>query len=300
MRIAIGIAAACCATSCGTRAAAPPTPTPTAAPAALPAAIDAGPVTSVEAPSPPPPPPPDPLAGKSLEEQWAWALSLVPSLSEVVRRPTSASFAPLGLRKGRITLYAPRLDLALATRQPAPCLALQFELEEGELATRIALDGSRARPDLKDRYVIVRLGITIFDHESVTGELHGQYADASIGGTLSEVSPRGLRYDGTSDGIAVICQKSAVVHECRDGSKKVCELCNPIAAVRGSGIGGSRAVAKNSACEPCPPDPVAPHIEAINRILHEQPAMRIDKDSGAAFYTHRADCKRALRAAPAE
>lgn len=296
MRIALGIAA-CCATSCGTRGAATPTPPPTTAPAALPAAIDAGPVASLAAPSPPPPPP-DPLAGKSPEEQWAWALSLVPSLSEMVARPTSANFAPLGLRKGTITLYAPRLELALATKQPAPCLALPFKLEEGELATRIALDGSRARPDLKDRYVIVRLGITIFDHESVSGDEHGQYADASIGGTLSEVSPRGLRYDGTSDSIVVICQKSAVVHQCRGGSTKVCELCNPIAAVRGSGIGGSRAVATNSACEPCPPDPVAPHIEAINRVLHEHPAMRIDKDSGAAFYTHRADCKAARDARP--
>ena len=243
-----------------------------------------------------PPPPPDPLAGKSPEEQWAWAVALVPSLDEVVRRPTAVSFEPLGLKKGAITLYAPRLELALAKRQPAACMPLPFRLEEGELATRIALDGSRARPDLKDRYVIVRLGVTIFDHESVDGEGHGQYADSSIGGTLSEVSPRGLRYDGDSDSVVVICQKSAVEHECRDGSRKVCELCNPIAAVRGAGLGGSRAVLRNSACGPCPPDPAGPYIEAINRVLHQQPVMRIDKENGAAFYTHRADCKTALRA----
>jgi hypothetical protein len=282
-----------CAASCGTRPAATPPP----APAAAPTAIDAGAVAEVKPPPPPPPAPPDPLAGKSPDEQWAWALSLVPSLSEVVRRPTTASFAPLGLKKGAITLYAPRLELALARKQPAPCLALPFKLEDGELATRVALDGSRARPDLKDRYVILRLGVTIFDHESVEGEAHGQYADASIGGTLSEVGPRGLRYDGDSDSVVVICQKSVIKHECRDGSSKVCELCNPIAEVRGAGVGGSGVTVKSSACDPCPPDPVAPHIDAINRVLQQQPAMRIDKESGAAFYTHRADCKAALRGA---
>jgi hypothetical protein len=97
------IAVACCATSCGTGTQA--TPPPTAAPRAAPiAANDPDPDSEVARENATPPAPPDPLAGKSPQEQWAWAVSLVPTLSELVPRPARAAFEPLGLENGSITL----------------------------------------------------------------------------------------------------------------------------------------------------------------------------------------------------
>lgn len=258
------------------------------------AAVDAGPASGPES-AVPAPPPPDPLAGKSPQEKWAWAVSLVPTLSEVVPRPTGAAFEPLGLVNGAITLYAPALELTLARKQPAPCSALRMHLENGELATRIARDGSRARPDLKDNYILFRLGLTIFDHEAVTGDMHEGYADTRVGGTLSEVSPRGLHYDGTAESVAAICLKNTVTHHCRDGSTKVCERCDLVAVVPMQGYGNAAAEVKDSACGPCPPDPGASQLEAVNRVLSAQPVMRVDKGSGPAFYVRRADCQAARR-----
>jgi hypothetical protein len=148
---------------------------------------------------------------------------------------------------------------------------------------------------LKDNYVLFRLGVTIFDHEAVSGDMREGYADASVGGTLSEVTARGLRYDGTAESVVAVCQKNTVTHHCRDGSTKVCELCNLVAVVPMQGYGQAAGVVKDSACDPCPPDPVAPHLEAVNRVLNSQPAMRVDKGSGPAFYVRRADCQAARR-----
>jgi hypothetical protein len=216
-------------------------------------------------------------------------------LSELVPRPTSAAFEPLGLKNGTITLYTPALELTLATKQPAPCAALRMRLENGELATRIARNGSRARPDLKDNYILFRLGLTIFDHEAVTGDMHEGYADSSVGGTLSEVSPRGLRYDGTAESVTAVCLKNTVTHQCRDGSTKVCETCTLVAVVPMQGYGQAGTVVKDSACGPCPPDAAAAHLEDVNRVLSAQAVMRVDKGSGPAFYVRRADCQAARR-----
>lgn len=302
---ALLVTVACCATSCGTRTSAPPPPAAASRemPVAAVAAVDAGPVSGAEPERAAPPALPDPLAGKSPQEQWAWAVSLVPTLSELVPRPTSAAFEPLGLKNGAITLYTPELELTLAKKQLAPCAALRLQLENGELATRIARDGSRARPDLKDNYVLFRLGLTIFDHEAVTGDLREGYADSSVGGTLSEVTSRGLRYDGTAESVAAECLKNTVTHHCRDGSTKVCETCTLVAVVPMQGYGQAAAVMKDSACGPCPPDSAAPHLEDVNRVLRAQPVMRVDKGSGPAFYVRRADCqaaRRARRKKPAE
>lgn len=275
-----------------------PAPSPALVHTPTPAAVvDAGAIAPANTGAAPATPPPDPLAGKSPEEQWAWAVSLVPSLNDLVRHPSAASFEALGLKRGRITLYAPALDLTLARKQPAPCAALSMVLEEGELATRIARDGSRARSDLKDDYIVFRLGVTIFDHEAVAGDLREGYADASIGGVLSEVSRRGLRYDGGDQRMVAYCQTDRITHHCRDGSTKVCESCNPVVTPVNMRMGpGTGGIASDSPCDACPPDPVAPHIEAINRVLAAQPVMEVDKGTGVAFYVRRADCKAALRA----
>src|ERR1043166_7587174 len=110
-------------------------------------------------------PPADPLAGKTADERWAWALSLVPELAKLTPRPDTAELSQLNLH-GRLTLYAPRLTLGMANKQPPPCLPLPVILENGSLVTRVSLDGRKASPDLADDYTIVRLGVDFNDHDA--------------------------------------------------------------------------------------------------------------------------------------
>lgn len=129
-------------------------------------------------PPPPPPPaqvnppesasPPDPLAGKTADESWAWALSLVPDLAKLTPQPDIADFSKLNMHKGRLTLYAPKLTLGMAENQPPPCLPLPMILKDGSLVTRVSLDGRTASPDLADDYTIVRLGVDFNDHDTRT------------------------------------------------------------------------------------------------------------------------------------
>jgi len=267
-------------------AAAPPPPAPVAIDAAVP-----------DAPIPPAPPP-DPLAGKSAAEQWEWAKPQIAGLDDLVPQPQAADFAPLGLKNGKITLYTPHLELGLASKQLAPCTALPLSLDEnGALATRIALDGSRVRTDLKDQYIAFSLGIMIDDHHAVVGDAQTGYADSGIGGYLSEVTAKGLRYEGSSRGFTVKCQNNVTTHHCADGSTKKCERCSAVTRENGVGYGTIAGLdSPHSECGPCPPDTVAPLIAPLDRVLQAHPMMRIDKGSGPTFYTRLADCKAAMKA----
>jgi len=172
-------------------------------------AIDAPVIVDASVAAAPPPPPPDPLAGKSKDEQWAWAVSVVPELATYAQEPRWPEFAGLGLKGGTITLYAPALEIGNLAKQLPACTALPLKLDKdsGQLLTRISPDGKRIGPALKLKdYVELGLGTTFGDvkfedaHEIVQ-------ADGGIPGMLSEVSKSGLRYDGSSDPMHVICSK---------------------------------------------------------------------------------------------
>src|ERR1043165_7610289 len=113
-----------------------------------------------------PAPPPDPLAGKSKDELWAWAVSLVPELSTYAKEPRWPELDALGLESGTITLYAPALEIGNLQKQLAACTALPLKLdkESGQLVTRISPDGKRISPALKlKNYVELRVGTTFGD-----------------------------------------------------------------------------------------------------------------------------------------
>jgi hypothetical protein len=252
----------------------------------------------------PAPPPPDPLAGKSKDEQWAWAVSLVPELSTYAKEPRWPELDGLGLKSGTITLYAPALEIGNLEKQLAACtpLPLKLDKESGQLVTRISPDGKRISPALKlKNYVELRVGVTFGDVKFEDG-LEIVQADGGIPGQLSEVSKSGLRYDGASDPMHVICSKHVTKRQCLDGTTQVCELCEPTVVSQHQGMGsiGALVGGKPVECKPCPPDPVAPYqLAAIDHVLSEQPIMRVDKGNGPAFYTRQADCKKAaLRKKP--
>jgi hypothetical protein len=163
-------------------------------------------------------PPPDPLAGKTADESWAWALSLVPELAKLTPRPDTADFSKLNMHKGRLTLYAPKLTLGMAKKQPPPCLPLPVVLEGGSLVTRVSLDGRKASPDLADDYTIVRLGVDFNDHDVRTAGDDMGYQSPGSDPLLSEVGRGVIRYDGAPVSHVVLCGTHEETRACFDAT----------------------------------------------------------------------------------
>jgi len=244
-------------------------------------------------------PPPDPLAGKTADESWAWALSLVPELSELRPRPDTADFSKLNMHEGRLTLFAPKLTLGMAKKQPPPCLPLPVILEGGSLVTRVSLDGREASPDLADDYEILRLGVDFNDHDARSGRDELGYESSESDPLLSEVGRGVIRYDGTPVGYSVVCGPHEETRTCSDGTTRVCRSCTPLLTqVPDPGPHGYSSVGQRQTCDPCPPDPVAQDLAALNRVVSNRSLMEVFPGSGPSFYTSRAACKKALAAKP--
>ena len=244
-------------------------------------------------------PPPDPLAGKTADESWAWALSFVPELSKVTPRPDTADFSELTMHGGRLTLFAPKLTLGMATKQPRPCLPLPVILEDGSLVTRVSLDGRAASPDLRDEYAILRLGVEFDDHDARSAGFDMAYASPGSDPLLSGVERGVIRYDGTPVGYAVLCGTHEETRACSDGTTQVCRSCTPfVTQVPDPGHRASGSMGRRQTCDPCPPDPVAQDLAALNRVVSNRSFIEVSPGSGPSFYTSRAACKKALTAKP--
>jgi len=165
--------------------------------------------------------------GKTADESWAWALSLVPELSKLTPRPDTADFSKLNMHEGRLTLFAPELTLGMARKQPPPCLPLPVILEDGSLVTRVSLDGREASPDLADDYAILRFGVDFNDHDARSAGDDMGYASPGSDPLLSEVGRGVIRYDGAPASYAVLCGPHEETRACSDGTTRVCRSCTP-------------------------------------------------------------------------
>lgn len=262
-----------------------------------------GPASEAPAPAPVSPPgstpPADPLAGKTVDESWAWALSLVPELSRLTPRPDTADFSKLNMREGRLTLFAPGLTLGMARKQPPPCLPLPVILEEGSLVTRVSLDGREASPDLADDYAILRLSVDFNDHDARSAGDDMGYVSAGSDPLLSEIGRGVIRYDATPVSYAVLCGSHEETRACSDGTTRVCRSCRPfLTPVPDPGHQASISMGQRQTCEPCPPDPVAQDIPALNRVVRNRSFIEVFPGSGPSFYTSQAACRKALAAKP--
>lgn len=242
-------------------------------------------------------PPPDPLAGKTADKNWAWALSLVPELAKLTPRPDTADFSKLNMHKRRFTLYAPKLTLGMARKQPPPCLPLPVILEDGSLVTRVSLDGRKASLDLADDYAIVRLGVDFNDHDArIAGDDIG-YQSWGSDPLLSEVGRGVIRYDGAPVRYVVLCAAHEETHICFGATKPVCRWCTPFVTVPGYGWAAGFP-SQRQTCDPCPPDPLGQGLAALNRVVGNRSFLEVFPGSGPSFYTTQAACKKALAATP--
>ena len=244
-------------------------------------------------------PPPDPLAGKTADESWAWALSLVPELSKLTPRPDTADFSKLNMHEGRLTLFAPKLTLGMAKKQPPPCLPLPVILEDGSLVTRVSLDGREASPALADDYAILRFGVDFNDHDARSAGDDMGYESPGSDPLLSEVGRGVIRYDGTPVSYAVLCGPHEETRACSDGTTRVCRSCTPfLTQVPDPGHQAYSSMGQRQTCDPCPPDPVAQDLTALNRVVSNRSFIEVFPGSGPSFYTSQAACKKALAAKP--
>jgi hypothetical protein len=246
----------------------------------------------------PEPASPDPLAGKTADESWAWALSVVPELSKLTPRPGTADFSKLNMHGGRLTLYAPKLTLGMATKQPPPCLPLPVILEDGSLVTRVSLDGRKASPDLADDYTIVRLGVDLNDHDARTAGDATGYVSPGSDPLLSEVGRGVIRYDGTPASYVVLCGAHEETHACSDGTKRVCRWCTPFVTQVPDPGQVMSSMGQRETCDPCPPDPVGQDLTALNEVVSNRRFLEVFPGQGPSFYTSDAACKKALAAKP--
>jgi hypothetical protein len=248
----------------------------------------------VNEPEPTRPPGPDPLAGKTAEEQWAWAVAIIPELGALTAAPETVDFHKLNLRNRRVTLHAPNLTLHWNEKQPPPCLPLPFTQEGGLLVTRVSLDGRNAKPDLADNYAIVRLGVTFDDHDAKIGGTGQAYAAPDRDAVLSEVGDGVLRYDGRPALYAVACATHQETRACSDGTKRVCRWCKPFLVEVPDPDGGAWSTAHRETCEPCPPDEGSHEVPALNRVMTGRRFLQVTPGSGPSFYTSQAACRKAV------
>lgn len=241
---------------------------------------------------------PDPLAGKTADQSWAWALSLVPELARLTSRPDTADFSKLNMHQGRLTLYAPRLTLGMASKQPPPCLPLPVILEAGALVTRVSLDGRKASPDLADDYTIVRLGVDFNDHDvRAEGDDMG-YVSPGSDPLLSDVGRDVIRYDGTPVSYVVLCATHEETRACAGATERVCRWCTPFLTQVPDPGQAAGSMSQRPTCDPCPPDPVGQDLAALNRVVSNRSFLEVFPGSGPSFYTSQAACKKALAAKP--
>ena len=243
-------------------------------------------------------PPPDPLAGKTADESWAWARSIVPELAKLTPRPDTADFSKLNMHKGRLTLYAPKLTLGQAEKQPPPCLPLPVILEDGSLVTRVSLDGRKASPDLADDYTIVRFGVDFNDHDArIAGDDMG-YQSAGSDPLLSEVGRGVIRYDGAPVSYVVLCWTHEETRACSDATKRVCRSCTPFITQVPDPGQAAGSMSQRQTCDPCRPDPVGQDLAALNRVVRNRSFLEVFPGQGPSFYTSQAACKKAFAAKP--
>jgi len=243
-------------------------------------------------------PPPDPLAGKTAKESWAWALSLVPELAKLTPRPDTADFSKLNMHKGRLTLYAPKLTLGMAKKQPPPCLPLPVILKGGSLVTRVSLDGRKASPDLADDYTIVRFGVDFNDHDARTAGDDMGYLSAGSDPLLSEVGRGVIRYDGAPVSYVVLCEAHEETHACSAATTWVCRWCTPFVTQVPNPGQAANSTSQRQTCDLCPPDPVGQDLAALNRVVRNRSFLEVFPGSGPSFYTSPAACRKALAAKP--
>lgn len=235
----------------------------------------------------------DLLKGKTPQEQWAWAQSVLPDLASLTPEPQAPDFARLGLDRNKVTLYAVGLELPMNVKQPPACMALQFVLKGGALETRVDINGKQATPDLEDNYSILRLGLMLDAHESFQNG-DGLFESSGPDRLVSEVAATILRYEGRPADYAVLCATAREEREC-GGKTVACERCDPYVAevpLCGTGAFGSRS--SQHSCAACPPDPVGPYIDALNRMVQERRWMQVQPGSGPSFYTTLKSCKAAI------
>ena len=238
------------------------------------------------------PPAPDPLAGKTPQEQWAWAQSVLPDLAHLTPAPQAADFAALGLRKNKVTLYAVGLELGIF--KPPDCLALPFVFKDGAFETRVDIRGEKANlefkvnPELKDYYTVLRLGVTL----ETVNPVHKPDQ------LLAESSPGVIRYEGRRVEYAAYCATASNSREC-GGKTMTCETCKPFLHElddfgRAEPMGG-HAPGTPHDCSACPPDPVGPYIGALNDMVQERLWMEVLPGAGPSFYTTNQACTDASR-----
>jgi len=249
-------------------------------------------------------PPPEQPADKAADERWAWATSLVPDLSKLTPRPVAADFSALKVHDGRITVYAPKLTLGMAKTQPSPCLPLPMILEGGALVTRVSLDGRTASPDLADDYEVVRLGVAFDDHDGrMEADDMRYFQSPGRDPLLSDVTSGVIRYDGSPASYVVECATHEDTQIC-EGRKTVCRWCTPwvvqVPTSPEDGYGDHASSDERQTCERCPPDPVGKDLAKLNQVVSGRSFFEVFPGSGPAFYTSKADCKKAIGVTPGQ
>ncbi len=245
------------------------------------------------------------------EQKWRWAVERLPALDALERAPATSGFDRWVGKDGTLRLYAAHLgaDRTQGVKGYKPCTPLLFKLDaEQFLETRVPLDGTPARFDYPGDHMLLRLG------DRVTNELvivskdeHGYGTGYGYGGpepVLRTSSQDAIRYDAVPTAFDVDCASAYTSLACPDGSSKTCVVCKPELSevVRGCGgaVGrGSFMPAKKTPtdCPPCPPDPVADQVRALDELACTQDFVK-PVESGEAFFRDRTACLHAARALP--
>ena len=242
----------------------------------------------------------DPAAGASPAERLAWASSLVPDLAGLSISPPPADFSRWSRR---VVLWTRDPSLA----RDGGCRSLDLENRGTSLSTRVPTDGRPARPDAKGSFYELRLdaSATLYGPTTIAPGPDGTEITSAIGGfevlgSLGEIGPDELRYDGVPVKARVVCVESTRVDRCTDGTEQRCVRCVDHAVELESlsphhrfGYGahslGSMGTDRPIACTGCPPDPKREQLPAIQAALEGQ-VFWTRAGSGPAFFTRRGAC----------
>jgi hypothetical protein len=166
--------------------------------------------------------PADPLAGKSPEERWRWAVERIPALAGVLQAP-DPDFARWLDSRGRVVLHSPNLigGRVQGVKGYKRCSPIEFLLKDGELIGRVPHDGSASKADYEGNHAEITLGQQVSSRPVIVDAKAGHGGRGGCGRTaplLSENTAEVLRYEGLPMKVRAECNGEGLRRECPDGA----------------------------------------------------------------------------------